>query len=61
MALTLYKERSVNEVNRDGLYSFHNGGANIAYADGSVRLLSIETTPEFIFAIATRAGGEVAE
>jgi prepilin-type processing-associated H-X9-DG protein len=40
-------------------YSFHTGGANVAFGDGSVRLIRA-TIPIRTFArLATRAGGEV--
>ncbi len=42
------------------LWSLHPGGANFAFADGSVRYLSFSAV-DLIPALATRAGGEVAE
>jgi prepilin-type processing-associated H-X9-DG protein len=41
------------------LYAFHNGGANAAFADGSVRFLAEGTDVRTLGALATRAGGEV--
>jgi prepilin-type processing-associated H-X9-DG protein/prepilin-type N-terminal cleavage/methylation domain-containing protein len=39
--------------------SGHSGGANFAYADGSVRFLSDQTYSKILQALSTRAGGEV--
>jgi prepilin-type processing-associated H-X9-DG protein len=49
----------VNETNLSGLYSFHPGGANAAFLDGSVRFLKDSTSPAVLKAIGTRSGGEV--
>ncbi|MFO0864629.1 MAG: DUF1559 domain-containing protein [Gemmataceae bacterium] len=40
------------------IYSFHTGGANVLYADGSVRYLDQDIAAGTIAALATRAGGE---
>jgi prepilin-type processing-associated H-X9-DG protein len=40
-------------------YSFHDGAANVAFADGSVRSLSEGTSLKAIGMMASRAGGEV--
>jgi prepilin-type N-terminal cleavage/methylation domain-containing protein/prepilin-type processing-associated H-X9-DG protein len=40
--------------------SAHSGGANVAMADGSVRFLKDSTTQPILWALATRAAGEVA-
>ncbi|MFM7131212.1 MAG: H-X9-DG-CTERM domain-containing protein [bacterium] len=42
-----------------GLSSYHPGGANIVLADGSVRFLKNSTSLQTIWALGTRAGGEV--
>jgi prepilin-type processing-associated H-X9-DG protein len=42
-----------------GLSSFHPGGANVGFADGSVRFVKSSTAMQIIWALGTRAGGEV--
>ncbi|RUL85373.1 DUF1559 domain-containing protein [Tautonia sociabilis] len=39
--------------------SYHSGGANVAFADGSVRFIKSSTNRQVIWAIATRDVGEV--
>jgi prepilin-type processing-associated H-X9-DG protein len=41
-----------------GLSSYHPGGANIAFADGSVRFLKSSTRVEVVWALGSRGGGE---
>jgi prepilin-type N-terminal cleavage/methylation domain-containing protein/prepilin-type processing-associated H-X9-DG protein len=50
----------VNGSNENGwlLYGFHTAGANIAMADGSVRLVTEDTSVQILGQLATRAGGE---
>jgi prepilin-type N-terminal cleavage/methylation domain-containing protein/prepilin-type processing-associated H-X9-DG protein len=56
---TLYGARQpINETNATGLFSFHPGGANGAFGDGSVRFLSETTSAPLVSAIGTRAGNE---
>ena len=50
---------AVNCSNQFGVYSFHPSGANVAFADGSVHLLSNATSSATLAALVTRAGGEV--
>jgi prepilin-type processing-associated H-X9-DG protein len=42
-----------------GMSSNHPGGANILLADGSVRFLKDTTALQTVWALGTRAGGEV--
>jgi prepilin-type N-terminal cleavage/methylation domain-containing protein/prepilin-type processing-associated H-X9-DG protein len=42
-----------------GMSSYHPGGANVAMADGSVRFLKSTTAMQIVWAIGSRAGGEV--
>jgi prepilin-type processing-associated H-X9-DG protein len=48
----------VNQTNDKGIYGFHPGGANVAFADGSVRFLTDSTSPVVLTAMATRADGD---
>ena len=41
------------------LSSFHPGGGNVAYADGSVRFLKSSTSTLVVWSLGSRAGGEV--
>ncbi|HJZ55271.1 MAG TPA: DUF1559 domain-containing protein, partial [Gemmataceae bacterium] len=50
---------AVNCTNDREVYSFHAGGANVVFADGSVRLLRADIDIRAFAALATRAGGEV--
>ena len=40
------------------LSSFHPGGANAAFCDGSVRFIKSSTSMNIIWTLGTRAGGE---
>jgi len=42
-----------------GLSSYHPGGGNVAMADGSVRFLKSSTAMTVVWALGSRAGGEV--
>jgi prepilin-type N-terminal cleavage/methylation domain-containing protein/prepilin-type processing-associated H-X9-DG protein len=42
-----------------GLSSFHPGGGNIAFADGSVRFLKSSTSNPVVWALGSRAQGEI--
>jgi prepilin-type processing-associated H-X9-DG protein len=42
-----------------GFGSYHPGGANFAFADGSVKFVKESTDPHVLAALGTRAGGEV--
>jgi prepilin-type N-terminal cleavage/methylation domain-containing protein/prepilin-type processing-associated H-X9-DG protein len=50
---------AVNCTNDREVYSFHPGGANIGFADGSVRFLRADIGIRIFAALVTRAGGEV--
>ena len=41
------------------IYSFHPGGANVAFADGSVRFVKESVTIALLAALVTKSGGEV--
>ncbi len=48
----------VNCSNDLGLYSFHPGGANVAFVDGSVRFINQTIDIETLIAFITRNGGD---
>ena len=50
---------ALNCNNDREVYSFHPGGANAVFADGSVRFLKAGMTVRVLAALVTRAGGEV--
>lgn len=50
---------AVNCTNDREVYSFHTGGANVVFADGSVRFLKANLDIRIFARLATRAGGEV--
>ncbi|CAN5531324.1 DUF1559 domain-containing protein [soil metagenome] len=50
---------TINCNNDLGFYSFHTGGANFVYCDGSVHYISSAATPLSIIAMISRSGGEV--
>jgi len=50
---------AINCTNNREVYSFHPGGANAAFADGSVRFLSADIGIRVFARLVTRAGGEV--
>jgi prepilin-type N-terminal cleavage/methylation domain-containing protein/prepilin-type processing-associated H-X9-DG protein len=49
----------VNCTSDDEIYSFHPGGANALFADGSVHLLKETSSVQLIATLVTRAGGEI--
>jgi prepilin-type N-terminal cleavage/methylation domain-containing protein/prepilin-type processing-associated H-X9-DG protein len=50
---------AVNCTNDHEVYSFHSGGANAVFADGSVHFLSAGISIRVLAALVTRAGEEV--
>jgi prepilin-type processing-associated H-X9-DG protein len=48
----------MNCGNRDEIYSFHTGGCNFVFGDGSVRFLPETIDPETFVSLYTRDGGE---
>jgi prepilin-type N-terminal cleavage/methylation domain-containing protein/prepilin-type processing-associated H-X9-DG protein len=52
----------MNCDNQQGdIYSFHTGGANVAFADGSVRFVKSSIAINTLAALVTKAGGEVVD
>ena len=56
---TLLGPCGVNCTNNNEIYGFHAAGANVVFADGSVRLLKAGTDVNIVIALMTRASGEV--
>jgi prepilin-type processing-associated H-X9-DG protein len=50
---------AINCTNEREVYSFHPGGANAVFADGSVHFLKAGMSIRTLAALVTRAGGEV--
>jgi prepilin-type N-terminal cleavage/methylation domain-containing protein/prepilin-type processing-associated H-X9-DG protein len=50
---------AINCTNNREVYSFHAGGANVIFADGSVHFLRASINIQTLAALVTRAGGEV--
>jgi prepilin-type processing-associated H-X9-DG protein len=50
---------AINCTNDHEIYSFHPGGANALFADGSVHFLKAGLDIRILAALVTRAGGEV--
>jgi prepilin-type N-terminal cleavage/methylation domain-containing protein/prepilin-type processing-associated H-X9-DG protein len=49
---------AVNCNNSQGVYSFHSGGANLSFCDGSARFINENVSVRIMFAFLTRAAGE---
>jgi prepilin-type processing-associated H-X9-DG protein len=53
---------SPGKLGTDGsgqIFGFHSSGANVLLADGSVRLLDLETSPAILQALVTRANADI--
>jgi prepilin-type N-terminal cleavage/methylation domain-containing protein/prepilin-type processing-associated H-X9-DG protein len=50
---------AMNCNNQQDIYSFHTGGANVAFADGSVRFISQSISIATLAALVTKGGKEV--
>jgi prepilin-type N-terminal cleavage/methylation domain-containing protein/prepilin-type processing-associated H-X9-DG protein len=50
---------TVNDCAYNNVSSFHTGGANFAFGDGSVRFISYSINPQTLTNLSTRTGGEV--
>ncbi|HTU23113.1 MAG TPA: DUF1559 domain-containing protein [Gemmataceae bacterium] len=50
---------AVNCSNYRGVYSFHDAGAHVGYADGSVHMLGQGISPRVFYAVITARGGEI--
>jgi prepilin-type N-terminal cleavage/methylation domain-containing protein/prepilin-type processing-associated H-X9-DG protein len=50
---------SINCSNNSEIYSFHTGGANVVFADGSVHFINQSINLCTLAALITRSGGEV--
>ena len=49
----------MNCTSNNEIYSFHPGGSNVCYADGSVHFIKETVSPTVFFALITRNAGEV--
>ena len=54
------RDQAINDTNERGIYSFHQGGANVGLADGSVRFLSETMDQETLNALVTSSAGDYA-
>lgn len=57
--LTRGTQCAINCSNQYAIYSFHPGGANVGFTDGSVHMLSESVSPLVLSGLVTRGGGEV--
>jgi len=54
-----YGSCTINCNNAHGIYSFHTGGVNVLFLDGSVHFLKETVSGPTLFALISKAGGEV--
>ncbi len=59
LVTTAYGINQGTSHSESGVYSFHAGGANFAFADGHVEFLGETIGQDVLKALTTRAGGEV--
>jgi len=52
---------AINCCNKDEIFAFHPGGANVMFGDGSVRLLAKGMDIRLVARMVTKSGGEVNE
>jgi prepilin-type processing-associated H-X9-DG protein len=52
---------AINCSNDEGMYSFHQGGAQAVFGDGSVRFLNQDLSTRLLARLVTRAGGETVD
>jgi prepilin-type N-terminal cleavage/methylation domain-containing protein/prepilin-type processing-associated H-X9-DG protein len=52
---------AINCNNSEGVFGFHPGGANVAMADGSVRVFSTTMSVSTLMSMVTRDGGEIVQ
>ena len=50
---------AVNGTNSQNVYSFHSGGANVLFADGSGHFLRSDITLDLLVGLMTRSGKEI--
>ena len=56
--ITQNGNNTINMNNSQGIYSFHSGGANSVFCDGSIHFLAVGMAPQVLGAIITaRSGG----
>ena len=49
----------INCSNAGEVYSFHTGGANFCFGDGSIHFLEESLAPEVFVSLYTMAGGDI--
>jgi prepilin-type processing-associated H-X9-DG protein len=49
----------INCINDSELYSFHTGGTNMLYGDGSVQFVSANIDVKALIALCTREWGDI--